>query len=53
MLVIVLNVKKMTRQIPKERVMRHLLIGTTINILDKTRKREIVDTRRVGEMLTL
>ena len=49
---IVLNVKNTTRQIPKVRVMRHLLNGTTINILVNVTNNEIVETSRVGEMCT-
>lgn len=52
MLVIVLIVKRTTRQIPKGRVMRHLLRGTTINILDNVINSETVDTKSVGEMET-
>lgn len=51
-LVIVLKLKNTTRQIPKVLVMRHLLSGTTINILDNVTNREIVETRRVGDNLT-
>jgi len=51
-LVAVLKLKKTTRQIPNVRVMRHLQRGTTINILDSTRNKEIVETNSVGEMLT-
>jgi hypothetical protein len=52
MLVAVLTVKNMTRQIPNNRVMRHLLKGTTINILDRVKNNDTVETSRVGEMLT-
>jgi hypothetical protein len=50
--VAVLRIKKTTRLIPKALVMRHLLRGTTINILDNVKNKETVETRRVGEMDT-
>lgn len=50
--VAVLKVKKTTRQIPKSRVMRHLLKGTTISILVNVINNEIVETSSVGEILT-
>jgi len=49
---IVLNVKNTTRQIPKVRVMRHLLNGTTINKLVNVMNNETVETSSVGEMCT-
>jgi len=51
-LVNVLIVKRTTRQIPKGRVMRHLLRGTTINILNNVINNETVETKSVGEMET-
>ena len=49
---IVLNVKNTTRQIPKVRVIRHLLNGTTINMLVNVTNNETVETSRVGEICT-
>jgi hypothetical protein len=50
--VAVLKVKKTTKLIPKTLVMRHLLRGTTTNILVKVRNKDIVETSRVGESET-
>lgn len=50
--VAVLSIKKITRLIPKVLVMRHLLRGTTINILDNVKNKETVETRSVGEIDT-
>jgi hypothetical protein len=50
--VAVLRIKKITRLIPKALVMRHLLRGTTINMLDNVKNKETVETRSVGEIDT-